>query len=111
MSNQLFKKHIPIKILFDLLDKVCQKKDNHYIVDQDSWKRIKFHEYETGFCDSIKEYYHKSKLFYITRDFTYNSFINILRQICKCNNIGFTYFVKYSEYKYNITYNVFFDPI
>ena len=108
MSNQLFKKSIPINILFDLLDKVCVKKDNYYIVDNDSFKKILFHNYEEEFCNNILEYYHTSKQFYVNRKFTYNSFINILRQICKYNNIGFVYFVKYNEYKYNIIYNVYF---
>ncbi len=109
MSNQLFKKDIPIHLLFDLLEQVCDKKDNYYIVDNNSYKKILFHKLEEGFCESIKDYYHNSKIFYVTRKFNYNSFINILRQICKHNNIGFTYFVKYTDYKYNIIYNVYFD--
>ena len=109
MSNQLFKSNIPIMILFDLLDKVCVKKDNYYVVDNDSFKKILFHKYEEEFCKTILPYYHTSKQFYVKRKFTYNSFINILRQICKCNNIGFAYFVKYNEYKYNIIYNVYFQ--
>ena len=44
MSNQLFKKDIPIYLLFDLLDQVCEKKDNYYIVDNNSYKKILFHK-------------------------------------------------------------------
>ena len=95
MPNQLFKKDIPISILFELFDQICEKKDNYYCVNQDAYKKMFFHSLHDNFCETIKEYYH-------------SSFINIVRQICKYNNIGFTYYVKYCDYKYNIFYNVYF---
>ena len=109
MSNQLFKSVVPLQILFDLLDKICEKQSNHYLVDLHSYKKMLFHNYHEDFCEEMMKYYHSSKQFYITRKFTYNSFTNILRQICKLHNIGFTYYVKYSDYKYNIVYNIFFN--
>tara|TARA_Y100000816_G_scaffold53842_1_gene34684 strand:+ start:39 stop:365 length:327 start_codon:yes stop_codon:yes gene_type:complete len=108
MPNQLFKKDIPISILFELFDQICEKKENYYSVNQDAYKKMFFHNLQDNFCEQIKEYYHSSKLFYVTRKLSYNSFINIVRQICKYNNIGFTYYVKYCDYKYNIFYNVYF---
>ena len=37
------------------------------------------------------------------------SFADSFPSICKLHNIGFTYYVKYSDYKYNIVYNIFFN--
>ena len=109
MSNQLFKVPVPLNLLFDLLDKICEKKNNHYIVELNSYKKMIYHNYQDDFCKKMLEYYHVSKQFYATRKLTYTSFINILRQICKFHNIGFTYYVRYSDYKYNIVYNIYFN--
>lgn len=106
--SQLFKTPIPINLLFDILDKVCIKTDKYYLVNQDSYKKIIFHQLNEEFCQSILPYYHQSKHFYINRQFTFNSFINIIRQICKFNNIAFSYNVKYNDHKYNIIYYVYF---
>lgn len=106
--SQLFKNPIPIDILFILLDKVCIKTDKYYIVEQNAFKKIVFHNYQNEFCSSILPYYHQSKKNYVERPFTFNSFINIIRQICKFNNIAFSYNVKYSDKKYNIIYYIYF---
>lgn len=67
-----------------------------------------YKELHTRFCEKIRDNYHISKQFYIERKMTYNSFTNIVRQICKSNNIMFTSQIKYNESKYNIDYLVYF---
>ena len=67
-----------------------------------------FYGYHTEFCNTIKDYYHASKLFYIERKFTYNSFINIVRQICKNNNAMFSSQIKYNDSEYNIDYFIYY---
>ena len=37
-----------------------------------------------------------------------NSFTNIIRQICKANNIMFSSNIRYSESNYNIEYYIYF---
>lgn len=108
MLKQIFKKQVPIALLHELLDKVCLKTDKYYLVDVNAYRKIIFHEYNTAFCETLKEYYHASKQFYIERKFTYNSFTNIVRQICKSNNIMFSSQIKYSESEYNIDYFIYF---
>lgn len=108
MLKQIFKKQVPIALLHELLDKVCLKTDKYYLVDVNAYRKIIFHEYNTAFCKTLKEYYHTSKQFYIERKFTYNSFTNIVRQICKSNNIMFSSQIKYSESEYNIDYFIYF---
>ena len=109
MLKQIFKQNIPITVLFEWLDLVCVKTDKFYLIDHNAYKKILFHGYEKPFLDKIQTYYHISKTFYITRKFTYNSFVNIVRQICKSNNIMFTNKIKYNESNYNIQYFIYHD--
>jgi len=108
MLTQIFRKDIPIQILYELLEKICTKNDNYFLVDNNSYKKMVFHGYHTEFLLILKDYYHNSKKYYIEREFTYNSFTNIIRQICKSNNNQFTSKIKYNASKYNIDYLVFF---
>lgn len=107
MSSQLFKKIIPKNFLFDLLEKVCLKTDKYYLFDLNAFKKLVFYEYYDEFKRTIKPYYNLSKQFYVERKLSYNSFTNILRQICKSNNIMFTSQIKYNESKYNIDFLVY----
>jgi hypothetical protein len=108
MLKQIFKKQVPITILFDLLEKICLKTDKYYLVDMNAYRKMQFHNYYELFVQELMEYYHLSKRVYLTRKLSYNSFTNILRQICKCNNIMFNSQIKYNESNYNIDYMVYF---
>jgi len=108
MSSQIFRKPVPKEMLFELLEKICVKNDKYYLIDMNAYRKLVFYNYQTDFCDSLKEYYNLSKLFYIERKMVYNSFTNIVRQICKINNIMFTSQIKYNESKYNIDFFIYF---
>lgn len=108
MLKQIFKNQVPIEILHELLEPVCLKTDKYYLIDLNAYRKIVFHDYHTSFCNKIKEYYHASKQFYIERKFTYNSFINIVRQICKSNNIMFSSQIRYNDSEYNIDYFIYY---
>jgi hypothetical protein len=107
MKSQIFKFHLPINILFHLLDKICEKNEDFYFVDHACYKKMLFHKYHEEFLDIISEFYHESKQFYVKREFTYNSFINIIRQICKHNKIAYTSNIKYNESNYFINYYIY----
>lgn len=109
MLKQIFKDQVPIKLLIELLEKICTKTDKYYLVNVESYKRMVFHDYQKIFLDSIRDYYHKSKQFYIDRKLSYNSFTNIIRQICKSNDHNFGSKIKYNESKYNIEFFIYFD--
>jgi hypothetical protein len=108
MTKQIFRNTIPIQILFDLLEEICLKTDKYYLVDMNAYKKLMYKELHVKLVNSIIEYYHSSKQFYVTRKMTYNSFTNIIRQICKTNNVMFTSQIKYNESKYNIDYLIYF---
>jgi hypothetical protein len=107
MSNQIFKTGIPPEILFDLLEQICEKTETYYIVDLTAYKKMKFHQLHEEFLTTILDFYHYSKKFYVEREFTYNSFTNIIRQICRVNTIIFTSDIKYNGSKYHIDYFVY----
>ena len=111
MSKQIFKKIVPKDILFDLLDKICEcVETGDYLVDNAAYKRMKFHNYHPGFLASIIDYYHWSKRFYVEREFTYQSFINIVRQLTRIHGISMTSKTKYIESSYMIEYIVGGSP-
>jgi hypothetical protein len=111
MSSQIFKKKIPPEILFTLLDKICIKTEKYYLFDMNAYRKLLFYDLNTDFCKNIKEYYFSGKLFYLERKMTYNSFTNIIRQICKNANVMYTSQIKYNESKYNINYFIYYDPV
>lgn len=108
MLKQIFRENIPVEKLYELLEKVCLKTDKYFLVDNNTYRKIMFHKYHIPFLEEIQPYYHKSKIFYAAREFTYNSFVNIIRQICKSNSTMFTSHIKYNESKYNIDYFIYF---
>jgi hypothetical protein len=107
MNNQLFCKLLPNEIFFELLEKICLKKEKYYIFDITSYKKLLFYKMDEPFLNTLLDYYHNSKQFYITRKLTYNTFTTIIRQICKNNCIMFNSKVKYTESKYDIEYHIF----
>jgi len=104
MSKQIFKNIVPIEILTQLLDKICEPCQKEYIIDINAYKRMKFHNYHIEFLNIIVHYYHYSKKFYAQRDCTYNSFMTIVRHICRANSTEIFSSIKYDDSSYNIEY-------
>ena len=108
MLKQIFRDNIPTTLLFDLLERICLKTEKYYLIDQNAYKKLIFMRHDESFLETILPYYQISKRFYVTRKCTYNSFINIIRQICKSNDVMFTSKIHYNESKYNIDYFIYF---
>lgn len=108
MSRQIFRKLVLPEVLYTLLEKICLKTDKYYLVDYNAYKRFVYLKLDQEFKEEIIGCYHDSKRFYITREMDYNSFINIVRQICKSNQMMFTSQIKYMESKYSIEYLIFY---
>lgn len=107
MSTQIFKKNIPNKLLFDLLEQCAEKKNNYYILTKASYKKGVYLQLIEPFCCELKEYYHISKFSYIERKMSYKNFITIIRQICKFKSIPFTSRIIYERSSYEIKYTIF----
>jgi hypothetical protein len=108
MSLQIFKNKINNSILFSLLDIICIKNHNHYIFNNDSFKKGIFNASISNFLNEIKPYYYISKHKYLERTLTYNSFTTVLRQICNHNKITYTSEIKYNKSDYDIFYFIYF---
>ena len=109
MLKQIFRENVPINLLNNLLEKVCLKTEKYYLIDNNAFRKLVFHKHHENFLDTILPFYQESKKFYVTRKFTYNSFVNIVRQICKSNDVMFTSKIKYNESKYNIDYFIYYS--
>lgn len=110
MLSYLFLKQVPISLLFDLLEKICSKTDHFYMIDMNAYRKMLFHELHIAFCDNLSPYYHISKRYYLTRELTYNSFTNIVRQICKSNKHHFYTELKYDYSIYTILFFIAVPP-
>jgi hypothetical protein len=104
MLNYLFLKQVPISIVMTLLEKVCAKTNSFYLIDSNAYRKMIFFKLDAEFKEILLPYYHISKRYYITRDFSYNSFTNIIRQICKSNGHHFYTEIKYDHSVYTILY-------
>ena len=108
MSHQIFKDDIPNTILYNFLSEICTAKNEKYVVvDKIAFKKAQFNKSLQPFLDSLDEYYHESKKFYLKRKQNYTKFITIIRQICKKNEIPFSNTIKYDKSTYNIIYYIY----
>ena len=107
MCEQVFKKNVPISILFAVLEQICLKTDKYYFLDLNAFKKLQFHDLFVKFREEIRPYYHVSKRFYIDRDFTYRMFANIVRQLSRMANVRFDSEIKYHQSKYHVDYMVY----
>jgi hypothetical protein len=105
--SQIFKSNIPIEMLIDLFEKICMKCDNHYILNNNAYKKGIFNGDVQQFLKDCTSYYHTSKRKYLTRTLNYNHFITIIRQICKHLNIKYNSKIRYEKSTYDIIYNIY----
>ena len=106
MSIQIFKNKIPNNYLFDLLEKICVKTKEVYIINNISFKKGMYNNLITDFFVLIRKYYHISKRKYLDKTLTYNSFITVVRQICKFNQLTYKNEIKYDRSTYEIIYYI-----
>ena len=107
MSSQIFKNQVPKELLFELLEKICVKNDKYYTLNKISYKKGEYLQLLTSFYELILPYYYVSKQFYITRKHNSSSFITLIRQICRSNNIHYTSKIIYNKSTYDIVYYIY----
>jgi hypothetical protein len=105
--SQIFKEHVPNELFFNLLKDIAFKSDKYYIINNDAYKKGIFNNNIQHFITECIPYYHNSKRKYLERKNTYNSFITIVRQICKFNKIIYTSQIKYDRSTYDIIYYIY----
>ena len=105
--SQIFKKTVPLNILYDLLEVYTQFNSKYYLVNDVFFKKLKFDDVLHKFLETIKPYYFDSKKFYVERNMTYPRFTTIIRQICKFHGLHFSSKILYDRSKYNINYYIY----
>jgi len=107
MSKQIFKCTPSLERLYQLLQEVCEKKDDEfYIIDKCSYKKAVFNNLISPFIEDLAPCYHLSKKNYVERKMTFNSFITIVRQICNYHGVEYDTKINYDKSKYDILYFV-----
>ena len=107
MNSQIFKKQVPEKILWDLLSKICVEHNKYFLLSPVSFKQGEYHNILRDFCESLEEYYHISKKYYVSRKMSYGKFTTIIRQICNINQVSFTSKIVYNRSSYDILYYIY----
>lgn len=107
MNSQIFKAKVPSDLLLTLLETNCIKSKNYYLFNNAAFKKGLLNGSIEAFINDIKQYYHLSKQYYLTKKVVYNMITTIMRQICKYNSIAFTSQIVYDRSKYEIIYYIF----
>ena len=111
MVSQIFKKQFDNEILWKLLDNICNKDKNYYLINKESFKRgTLFSDNINTFYKSIEDNYHESKKHYIKDALTYKKFLTVVRQVCKNNDILFRSKITYMKSTYEIIYYIYHNP-
>ena len=104
--TQIFIEELPLCFLYEVLENYFIKEKDYYVVNYVGFKKILFHKHQESWLSEIRPYYHKSKRFYVDRKFTFGSFINLIRQMCKLYNIEYKGLndktTGYKHFKYHI---------
>jgi len=106
MSN-IIKKNFKI----NLINKISKFDDTnkYFILNNESYKKGQINNLIEEFINDIKEYYIKSKKFYLDRTINYKRFLTIIRQLCKSQNIKFEIKINYIKSKYEIIYYIYLE--
>ena len=111
MVSQIFKKQFNNDILWTLLDNICNKDKNYYLINKESFKRgTLFSNNIEIFYSMIEDNYHESKKHYIKDALTYKKFLTVVRQVCKNNDILFRSKIVYMKSTYEIIYYIYHNP-
>ena len=106
-TSQIIKRKIPAEILFNLLEQICVRQNNYYILNLNAYKKGIFDGTIQTFIRDCIPFYHSSKLKYLNRELCYNGFVTVIRQICKYLNINYTSDIKYDRSTYDIIYKIY----
>lgn len=81
--SQVFREPPSINCLQNIIECFGTKERDEFMIDYVTYKKIIFHKVYVDWLEELLPYYYNSKKFYITRNFSFNSFITIIRQLCK----------------------------
>jgi hypothetical protein len=107
MYSPFFKTQMPNNIIYNLLENITITTDKYYIINNASYKKGIYLNIIKPFIEECRPYYQNTKLHYLNKKITYNSFLTIIRQICNENNIPYTSKIIYDKSTYDIVYFIY----
>lgn len=97
-KSNLFRKPYPLANFYSFLEDTCKSTPEYYLIDQNVFHNLTFHEKHLPFLQELEDYYYECQhTNYIKRDWSYRSFITIVRQICSYYNISITFTKQYNH--------------
>jgi len=100
-----FKTPLSLDILYELLDKICLYKDNHYVIDNTSFNKMIYMKLYEPFIEKIKENYFPQKKAKLEKEPSYYNFIILIKQICNYHGLVIT---SKKVYIKSVKHNVYF---
>ena len=109
MKSQIFKTIIEKDIITNFIKNISLNNGNHLEISKYCFKKIQLLNNNTikDFYDTIINNYYDAKKKYITCQLTYNSFMTVIRQLCKMHNIHFISKIIYNKSSYEIVYYIY----
>lgn len=109
-SMTLFVEQVPNAWLYAFLDNLCTKTETHYCLNHLAYQKMMYLNQQEEFLEKIKPYYLDTKKFYCERKMTFHSFVNMIRQICKNNDIEFFSKLAFDHSQHQTLYYIGFKP-
>jgi hypothetical protein len=106
-TDQNFKTHVPIQLLWDFLKTNFDETDTHFQVTAYLFHKTEYNKNLLTFISTLKPYYHNSKRKYIERPINYKWFLTIIRQLCNAHNIKYNTKLVYNKSTYEIEYSIY----
>ncbi len=100
--NQIIK--IKVDFFNEFIISIGTVENNYVMIDETIFKKAEYNNLIRPFFDRLIPHYHKSKQFYLTREINFSSFITVIRQICKSNDVQYSSKLKYSKSSHYIEY-------
>jgi hypothetical protein len=109
MSSQIFKKIYPKQDFIEFLKSYCEFNNQYLVFSKSSFKKMKINNQILPLFNTLKNYYHVSKLFYLERKPIYKNFVTIIKHVCKINNIPYDSKILYYKSSYELTYKIYYN--
>lgn len=109
--KQIFKKEVPINILYKILEVVAEKHEQYYFITKVCYKKADYNNKIKELLVELKDYYFQSKVYFVERKLDYIKFIRIIKQLCNYHNIKCSNKFVYGSSQYEIDYFIHLKPI
>jgi protoporphyrinogen oxidase len=89
MGSQVFRTVPDYHKVFSLLNEVCDKSEKIFVIKDTTFRQLLYNEKIEEFYDYLRNFYHKSKQFYLNITRGYSGFLSVLRQLCKIFDVSY----------------------